>query len=259
MTNFKSIPNFKYYKFFAICLFAICFFASSELVYAQSFTPTPEEASSAAVNDIRSKVKEIVQEKLDQVQKGQKMAFFGTISEINGLSLTLQTNEGEKQLNVATNAAIINKDGKKIKAENLKNGLFAIAMGYLEEKNVLGVRRLVMSEKPKTSIREIACGKVTDISKEENVLTIKNESKNIIYTLEINDKTIINQKIAGKVEKVKIENIKNNDRLIVIGLPTENEHKIITAKIIYLLPEANEANTPQPTSSKTSPTPTSTP
>ena len=242
MTNFKSISNFKYYKLFAICLFAICLFAYSERVYAQSSTPTPE-ATSAAVNDIRAKVKEIVQEKLDQAQKGQKMAFVGTISEINGLNLTLQTNEGDKQLNVATDAAIIGKGGKRIKAEDLKNGLFAIAMGYLEENDVLGVRRLVMSEKPKASAKKVAFGKVTDISKEEKVLTVKNEKKGIIYTIEVNDKTTLTKKVDGKIQKVKLEVVETGDYLIAIGTPTENEHKLITAKIIHVIPGLSKPET----------------
>jgi len=201
----------------------------------KAVSPTPE-ATSAAVNDIRTKVKEIVQEKLDQAQKGQKMAFVGEITEISGLNLTLQTNQGDKQLKMATDAAIIGKGSKKIEIKDIKSGLFAIAMGYLEENDILGVRRLVISEKPKTSAKEVAFGKVTDISKEENILTIKNERKNVIYTIEVSDKTVISKKVDGKVQKVKLEVIENGDWIIAIGTPTENEHKIITAKIIHVIP-----------------------
>lgn len=238
--------------------------AISFLLLAKNITaisPTPE-ATSAAVNDIRTKVKEIVQEKLDQAQKGQKMAFVGTISEINGLNLTLQTNEGDKQLNVATDAAIIGKGGKKITTKDLKSGLFTIVMGYLQENDVLGVRRLVVSEKSKVVANEIAFGKVTDISKEENVITIKNENKNIIYTVEMTDKTVITKKVDGKVQKVKFEVIEVGDHLIAIGVPTENEHKIITAKIIHIIPGLSKEVSPTPSakpSVKATPTTKSTP
>lgn len=240
-------------KFTIFILITICFLLSA--IAAKAVSPTPE-ATSAAVNDIRTKVKEIVQEKLDQAQKGQKMAFVGTISEINGLNLTLQTNEGDKELNIATDAAIIGKGGKKIKAEDLKNGLFVIAMGYLEENDVLGVRRLVVSEKPKASAKEVAFGKVTDISKGEKVLTVKNEKKGIIYTIEVNDKTTLTKKIDGKIQKVEFEIIENSDWVIAIGTTTENEHKLITAKIIHVIPGLTGVATPSP---KITPKSTATP
>ena len=248
--EFKIIFN----NFLITFNFALLTFNFSE---ALAVSPTPE-ATSAAVNDIRAKVKEIVQEKLDQAQKGQKMAFTGTISEINGLDLTLQTNEGDKQLNIATDAAIVGKGGKKITAKDLKSNLFAVVMGYLQENDVLDVRRLVVSEKPKVVAKETAFGKVTDISKEENVITIKNEKKNIIYTVEITDKTVINKKVDGKVQKVKLEVIGIGDHLIAIGTTTENEHKLVTAKIIYVISGTPEV-TPTPTQKAASPTPTPTP
>jgi hypothetical protein len=238
---------------------ALCFSASAITVKAVS--PTPE-ATDAAVQEIRDKVKEIVREKLDETQKGQKKAFVGTISEINGLNLTLETNEGNRQLNIATDAALINKVGKKITMKDLKTGLFAIAMGFMEENDVLGVRRLVISEKPKTVAKEIAFGKVTDISKEENAITIKNEKKNIIYTVEVTDKTTITKKVDGKVQKVKLEVIETGDYLIAIGAPTENEHKIVTAKIIHVIPGLSKEASPTPSakpSVKATPTPKSTP
>jgi len=220
-------------KFTIFGIFTICFLLFAMSVKAVS--PTPG-ATNAAVNDLRTKVKEIVQEKLEQAQKGQKMAFVGEITEISNLNLTLQTNQGSKQLNVATDAALIGRGGKKIQMKDIKSGLFATAMGYLEENNILGVRRLVVSDKPKFSAKETAFGRVTDISKEENVLTIKNEKKNIIYTIEVNDKTVITKKVDSKIQKVKLEVIETGDYLIAIGTPTENEHKLITAKIIHVIP-----------------------
>jgi len=243
-----SIFNFQF------SIFLLCSLSLLSPAITKAVSPTPE-ATDSAVQEIRNKVKEIVNEKLEQAQKGQKLAFVGTISQINGLNLTLETNEGDKQLNIATDAAIIGKGNKKIAVKDLKNNLYAIAMGYLEENNVLGVRRLVISDAPKTPAKETAFGKVTDISKEENVLTVKNEKKNIIYTVEVIDKTVITKKVDGKVQKVKLEVIETGDYLIAIGTPTENEHKLITAKIIHVIPglskEASPTPSPKPTTKAT--------
>jgi len=233
MNNYKSKSKISLLTLLVLSMFYVL--CSMFLSEANAVSPNPE-ATNTATSDIRNKVKEIVQEKLDQAQKGQKMAFVGTVSEINGLNLTLQTNDGDQKLNIATDAAIIGKGGKKITMKDLKTNLFTIAMGFMEENDVLGVRRLVVSEKPKTVSKEIAFGKVTDISKEENVITIKNEKKNIIYTVEVTDKTTLTKKVDDKIQKVKLEVIEIGDRLIAIGTPTENEHKLITAKIIYIIP-----------------------
>lgn len=233
---------------FLSLVLAFCFLISSK---AQALTED-SEATSTAAQDLRDKVKEIVREQIVETQKGQKMAFFGEITDIANANLKIETNEGEKKLNIATDAAIISKTGKKMKSEELKSGVFAIAMGYAEDTNLLGVRRLVLIEKPKANEKEAAFGKVTDISSMEKVLTIKNEKQNLIYTVEIDDKTLINKKVDGKVQKVKFEVITKNDKIIAIGAPSENEHKIITAKTVYVI----EENSPTPTEGKT---PTSTP
>ena len=220
----------------------------------KAVSPTPATSSAAKnqkVEDIRQAIEKEVREKLDQAKKGQKAAFVGEITNISDLQLTLQTNQGEKQLNVATDAALIGRGGKKITLKDLKTGLFTIAMGFIEENDVLGVRRLVVSEKPKTVSKEIAFGKVTDISKEENVITIKNEKKNIIYTVEITDKTTITKKVDGKVQKIKLEVIETGDYLIAIGVPTENEHKLITAKIIHVIPGLSKEASPTPSAKPT--------
>ncbi len=238
-------PNSKF-KIFWLVLFILTFnftLLILKLNSAQATSPTPTITPTPTTNPVRETIKKIVNEKLDQTQKGQKIAFFGTISEINNLSITLQTKEGSKKLEIATDAALIGKGGKKINLEDIKKGLFSIAMGFMGENNILNVRRLVIGEKPKTSEREIAFGKITDISKEENVITIKNEKKNIIYTVETNEKTTLTKKVEGKIQKVKLSAVETGDRLVVVGTPTENEHKLITAKIIHILPGLTEKET----------------
>lgn len=210
---------------------------------ARAASPTPA-ATDSAIQEIRDKVKEIVQEKIKDTQKGQKAGFFGEISKITDNLLTLQTNQGDKELQIATDAAII-QSGKKVTLEDLKTGSFAIGMGYLENTHLLGTKRLVIGKKSELPAREVAFGKVTDISSEEKILTIKNEKKSLIYTIEINNKTVITKEVDGKATKVKFEEIVKGDKLVAVGTPSENEHKIITAKIIRIIPKA--AATPEAT------------
>jgi hypothetical protein len=234
-----------------ISLTLILFFGLFISNKAQAVTETPETASAAA-QELRDKVKEIVREQIVETQKGQKMAFSGEITAIANANLKIETNQGEKTLKVATDAAIISKAGKKMKIGELIKGVFAIAMGYAEDNDILGVKRLVLIEEPKPINKDAAFGKVTDISSVEKVLTIKNEKQNLTYTVEIDDKTLINKNVNGKIQKIKFEAISKNEKIIAIGAPSENEHKIITAKMVYII----EENSPAPTEGKT---PTSTP
>ncbi|MBM3205532.1 hypothetical protein FJZ41_01625 [Candidatus Shapirobacteria bacterium] len=240
-------------KLLTILVFLTLGFAFTLKVNALS--PTPTETDSAG-QEIRDKVKEIVQEKIQQTQKGEKRAFFGEINAIADEILTLNTSQGEKKIRIATDSALIGTGNKKIKLQDLKTGLFTIAMGFMEDNNVLGVRRLVVGEKSKTPEREVAFGMVTDISSQENILTIKNEKKNLIYTVEVNSKTVITKKVDGKVQKVKLEVITKGDKLVAIGTPSENEEKIITAKIIHVIPgltekEGKSIPTPSPKATPT--------
>ncbi|MCJ7804446.1 hypothetical protein MUP35_01800 [Patescibacteria group bacterium] len=218
-------------------------------ISARAASPTPT-ATDSGVQEIRDKVKEIVQEKIKGVQQGQKAGFFGEISKITDSALTLQTNEGNKELQIATDAAII-QSGKKAVLEDLKTGSFAIAMGYLENTNLLDTKRLVIGKKTELAAREVAFGQVTDVSSEENILTIKNEKKSLIYTIEINNKTAMTKEVDGKVMKVKFGDIVKGDKLVAVGAPSENEHKIITAKVIRIISETAATASPTPSATAT--------
>lgn len=250
MQNSKS----KIFTFVLCAMFFVLYTMCLSIANAISPTPTPKTtgATESAVQEIRDKVKEIVRGQIEETQKGQKMAFAGELTAISDANLKIETNQGEKTLKIATDAAIISKTGKKIKIGELKISLFTIAMGYLEGSDILGVRRLVIVEKPKTNKLEAAFGKVTDISSEEKILTIKNEKKNLIYTVEIGDKTTITKKVDNKDQKVKFNAIAKGDKIIAIGIPSENENKIITAKSIYII---SEDSTITPTPITVSPTP----
>jgi len=127
-------------------------------------------------------------------------------------------------------------------------------MGYLGDNGILETRRVVVVEKPKLPVREVAFGEVTDISTEEKILTIKNDKKGITYTIEVTGTTKITKKTDTKVEKAKFSDIEKGDRLVAIGTPTENEEKIITAKLIHIIPD-KAVGQEKPTPGEPTPTP----
>ena len=227
-------------------------------------SPTAEEVSDDKVQGIREAVKEKVREKLEEVQKGQKRAFVGEIKKISNSTLILTALQGEKQVTVSEETTIIDKDRKEIELDALEVGDYLIAMGYLEEADLLSAIRIVVTNELKLPDREVAFGEVTDISAEEKILTVKNQKKGTIYTVEATGTTKITKKIEGKVQEAKFADINEGDRLVAIGKATENEETIISAKIIHVIPGQaiglTEEEEPSPTPSpKATPTPKTSP
>lgn len=229
---------------FKIILLLITYYllltALSPTVSAVSPTPEPSPAVQSAVSEeikeIREAVKEKVREKLQEVKLGQKQAYVGKISQISEQSFTLKTLKTDREIKISDQAILVGKGGKKIEFKDLKIGMFCIAMGYVTDNNTMDARRVVVIDEPKVPNREVAVGKVTDISSEEKILTVKNERKGITYTVVANEKTVITKKGETKVEKANFSVIEIGDRIVAIGTVTENEHKLITAKIIHIIP-----------------------
>ena len=188
------------------------------------------------IQQIREAVKEKVREKIQEVKKGVARAYVGKIAQIGENEFTLENPRQSIRVVVGEETKIIGKTKQNLEFKDLKVGDFCIAMGYLEEKGTLEAKRIIVIPKPKPPARVVAFGRVTDISSEEKILTVKNERKGITYTITVTDKTIITKKKDNKVQKVQFLAIEIGDRLVAVGTPTENENKIITAKIIHVIP-----------------------
>jgi hypothetical protein len=227
----NKLKNLKF--LIVVFLFSFFIFHLASITHGQS---PAEDATPAGVKEIREKVKEIVREKIEEVKKGQKRAYVGEISQISNSLITVTNPRGEKQIRVSEETKILGIGRIQIKLKDLKIGNFLIAMGYLGDEDILEARRVVVAEKPILPVREVAFGEVTDISTEEKILTVKNEKKGITYTVEVTGKTKITKKIETKIQKAKFSDIQKGDRLVAVGTPTQNEEKIITAKIIHIIP-----------------------
>lgn len=194
--------------------------------WGQSPTPTPDEK----VQEIREAVKEMVTE----TRKGQKRAFVGEIIDITNTTLSLDTQQGEKQARAGEETTIIGLSKKEIEFEDLELGSFAIVMGYLEETGILDVRRIVIDKKPEAPAREVAFGEVIDASTEEKILTVKHPKKGTVYSVEATGTTTITKKGEEEKEKIKFGDIEIGDFLVTIGTPSEENENFITAKLIHI-------------------------
>jgi len=200
-------------------------------------TPATEiEEKTRQIQQIREAIKEKVRERIQEIKERTPRAFVGEITQITDSLLTLTTPRKTIKVEINTETKIIGLKRKELEPKDLKVGDFCIAIGYLGEDDTLLGKRIVIIPKSKPPVREIAFGHVTDISTEEKILTVKNEKKGIIYTIAVTDKTIITKKVEKKIERVKFSAIEIGDRIVAVGTPGENEKKLITAKIIHVIP-----------------------
>lgn len=188
------------------------------------------------IQQIREAVREKVRERVQEIRQGIPRGYFGEIKQIGDQEFTLATRQEEIQVTVSTETKIIGKNKQNLEFKDLKVGDHCITMGYLTGNKTLEAKRIVLIPRSKPPIRITAFGRVTDISQEEKVLTVKNEKRSLTYTVSINEKTVITKKVDTRIEKVDFSAIKIGDRVIVVGTHKENEEKIINAKIIHVIP-----------------------
>lgn len=251
--------RFKIYdlRFMIGAAFLVCALLFSVNAFAQEVSPEP---SPSPDERIKQKVEERIEKVLSTAEEGQKRALVGTLKSIANSTLTITTQSGDFQAKVATDAAILNEDRENIELDDLEIGSNLITMGYLDNQNVLDTKRIVVTEEFQIPETESVFGLVTDISEEEKVLTIKHPKTQAVYMIDIDADTKITKRIEGEIQEIKFSDIEDDDRLVVIGEPEENEEKIITAKLIHIVvgasPETFEKKEEQPSPSpEISPTP----
>jgi len=213
------------------CFFVLLFFCLPSVL--------AQEATEEAVPTSEDKARQILEAVRERIKAKQlapkRRAYVGILKSIADTTLVLETRSGIKQAHVSTEAAILRiseKTKKEIKFEDLAIGKLTIAMGYIGDNEVLEAKRVVVSEKPKQEPkRDAVYGIVTEVDLKKKIIEIKEFKKEKVWSLKITSKT----EIANK----ELKEIETDDRLIVIGLPEEEEN-ILTAIRIHILPGKSE-------------------
>jgi hypothetical protein len=226
-------------KIFSLLLIAYCLLlAPVALAQTPSPEPTPTE------EEISPEIKEKVQERIEAIKESslRKAAYYGTLADVSNSTLTLEAKKGERRVKTDEETDLIGKKGQAIEVEDLEIGDFLIALGYLDENELLSAKRItVYAEPPEPAEpRYAAFGKVIDISSEENVISLTNPVQEITYEIEITTKTTITKKVEDKMQEIKFGEIEVGDFVAAIGT-REKENGTITATVVHLLPGETEA------------------
>ncbi|MGB9911034.1 MAG: DUF5666 domain-containing protein [Microgenomates group bacterium] len=222
----------------------------------ENATPSPKVRPEIKekINQIREVVKERVQERIQLIRKAR--GYQGEIVQINEelSTITLKIkNNRLLEVKVTEETKIVGLKRENLKLTDLKVGNWIIAMGYLNEEGILEAKRIVVINKPKLHTRTAVMGKITDLSTEEKLITLKTLAKNEVYLVTVTDETKITKKITTRVQSINYSDLQIGDRIVVVGIPKENGEKTITAKIIHVIP--GKAIGLEKPSSSPSPTP----
>lgn len=231
-----------------------------------------EESSPSAIPEER--IKEKIKEKLEQVvnqnledvkgaleeqAKNKLYGYAGKIKSIDQQTLTLETNDGLKQVEVASSATIYKLSSKQVKTtitfEQIEIDEFIIALGPKEEKEVLLGKRLLVIPPPSPSLkRKIVSGQVTEI--DDTKIILKSSLGQETISLETDTKTRL--KING-VRSPKIDNIQIGDQVNAM-VSIDSEDKIDRTLIVLVIPgKANPAALENEVEASPSATPSASP
>lgn len=207
-----------------------------------------------ATEDIKKEaITQKLKERLDEVVQGEKniesspsaikqpqskySAYFGTIKEATNSTLLIETEDGNSNKVTLSTKTKINlytqgKGNKQIDLEEIETGLFAIAMGTLDNNKVINALRITLSQPEEDKIeKKVLFGKITEIDQE--TITISDT------TIDIPKKYSI--QIQG-VEEPEIDDISINDKsvaIIEIEKSTDKNNKETTSNTllaIYISP-----------------------
>ena len=224
---------------------------------------TPSVISREEVKEkIKQRLEDAAEEKIDEVRNtllsSKAFAYVGLLKSVDDDLLVIETRQGERKAKVASDSAIIfiqpGKSKKNIELEKAEIDHFTIAMGFMNNNEIINARRVVFTPVP-TSVatRKVVHGKVTEI--DVSRLRIKSNGEELRFSVT----SSTDLKIKG-LDKPKIADIQIEDKAVAI-LSLDNEGEVESCKAIFIVPgkynpeaEENAINaTPsvQPSSSDT--------
>lgn len=195
-----------------------------QTAYAANSTPSADvsnklKALQAEIASQASKIKQEIGKKL------QNKVFAGFIKTKSNTSLTLATLTGIRMVNINE---YTDYQGKiKTSLKNLAQDDYVIALGDIDESEVLTARRVIKTASPSAEIREVIFGQVVHTS--DQTISIQDKDTQTL-SISVTDDT---NYTFGKSPS-SFDNIKLNNPIIVIGIPSVSG--IIQARFIYIFP-----------------------
>ena len=238
---------------FYLLLFSLLTNLNQPLHAVGIVSPAPTSTSNTPVTDeniqkIREVVQQKVKEKLASITSTStgKKAYIGTIDEITSNDITISYLDQQHQLIVDSDTVFIDTKRNKTTLDKITPGQAILAMGYLNESQILETKRLIIvSPESLENKKHTVVGKIVDISSSSPIFVlIPSSDKDMQYQIKTDTKTKI---ILKDKTELKISDLANGQKIIVIFSPTpENSKTYYAHKIIQLSSATPTENTPTP-------------
>lgn len=227
---------------------------SSEFAKLIEETNTSENIATDEADSVRLKV----EEKLANASKKPK-AYIGTITDISKLTYQIKNLKGEiQQLSFTADTTFVkvDKTAKTITSNDVAIGDSIIAMGLKNGNEVLEAKRILVTEIPQDSLRNIYFGKIIDTTKTDVTISQIGSQEKLVTSVDKNtDYILMND---SKTSVIKLADLDNDEIVYVFGAKVNNDFE---GRTIYLI-EISESPSPSSTptaSPKTSISPTQSP
>ncbi len=213
-----------FFLFFAFYILHSTFYIPTALAVESTPSADPLRQSDSEAS-IKIKLEELKKEiaskaaklKLDIDKKLTNKAYVGKIKTKSATSVTLATKTGPKIVSINQDTEFESKlKGKKFSQKAISEEDFVVALGDIDETDVLTAKKILLIAEPKESGKNSVWGQVVAIS--DQLITLKTrEGKNMAVTLP------------------PTSSVKLNEFVILTGIMGKNE--IFDAEFVYVIPQ----------------------
>lgn len=212
---------------------------------------TEDEATPGANVDDET-VRQNIRQRIEQAVEGQdvtlglttpNIGWAGVVESITNQGLTMTIDSLNRQVTVTETTTIVD-DGDDLDLEELEIGTNIIAMGQLDDNEILSAKRIVTTESlPQKSSKLSNLATISEIDTVADEITLTPIGTDEQLTLEVANTTELSQSIDGQVDEIDLADLDELDYVLVIYQPTPDEiGQLLT---LYLITAALEP-TPTP-------------
>lgn len=152
--------------------------------------------------NLKKRLQESLQTESSPSPTIQLRAYIGTIKDLIGNNLVINSKDGKQDIRIEDNTTILRSPGNTtIKPDSINIGDSIIAIGYPSDEDTLTGRRLIVSANPIESPAKVtAMGVIKKIDKTSLTLALNDRDQKIL----VNSKTILKSP-AGPIELADLE------------------------------------------------------
>lgn len=214
------------------------------IIYSSEFEKYIEVSSDKenAATDEAETVKQKVEEKVSLALKKPK-AYLGTITDISESTYQIKNQEEEiEQVSFDKNTSFvkIDKTTKSITSADVAIGDSIIAMGFKNGNQVLEAKRILVTQIPEESPKNVYLGKISDLGK--NTITLQKLNNQEELFIQVNIDTDYMLLKNEKATTIKFSEFKKEEIIYVFGSLVKEKFE---ARTVYKI-ELTETPSPEP-------------